>query len=200
MQKPGLQSARRGSLILASASPRRAELLRQLGLDFRVHSADIDETPLTNELPADYVKRLAVAKGREVSRVIGNGIVLSADTTVSFEKSIFGKPETLDEAMAVWQLLSDRWHEVFTGVAIQNGDMIDAFVVCSRVRFKPLVLSQMKAYWETGEPLGKAGGYAIQGIGAAWITAIEGSYSNIVGLPLYETFERLKILIKSPDV
>lgn len=174
-------------LYLASTSPRRRELLAQLGLDFQVLKVDIDETPRPGEGPADYVLRLAREKATAGLAQAGEGVVIAADTSVVQGGAILGKPASLDEAIAMWSRLSGGEHEVLTGVAVGSRERMGAQVVATRVRFRPLTLAEMQAYWASGEPGDKAGGYAIQGKGAIFVTGIAGSYSNVVGLPLAET-------------
>lgn len=177
------------NLILASSSPRRIELLQQLGLVFDIHSPDIDESVLPNEPADQYVQRLAQAKASTVLSQYTDACVIAADTTLSIDGMIIGKPESKQHAFEVWSLLSGRKHNVLTGVCVANTHQQHQIVVCTSVEFQKLSLSDMEDYWATGEPLGKAGGYAIQGIAARYIPRIEGSYSNVVGLPLYETMQ-----------
>lgn len=174
-------------LYLASTSPRRRELLAQLGLDFHVLKADIDETPRPGEAPADYVLRLAREKAAAGLAQAGEGVVIAADTSVVQGGAILGKPASLDEAIAMWSRLSGGEHQVLTGVAVGSGERMSAQVVATRVRFRSISLAEMRAYWASGEAGDKAGGYAIQGKGAIFVTGIDGSYSNVVGLPLEET-------------
>ncbi len=179
-------------LILASASPRRAELLAQVGLDFAVRVREIDETPQVNEAPGDYVARLALQKSAAVAWDHPGDWVLAADTCVTCAGQIFGKPVDEADAMAMWARLSGRWHTVYTGVAVRHGHRHWHTVVGTEVEFLPLNLAQMRAYWQSGEPQGKAGGYAIQGRAAGFIPQIRGSYSNVVGLPLAQTVQLLQ--------
>ena len=180
-------------LILASGSPRRAELLHQIGLAFEVQVADIDETPLSNEIPTAYVQRLASGKAAQVmsQNKVKNSLVLAADTTVVVDGTIFGKPESHAQGLAMLARLSNRAHSVYTGIAVTDGDRLVVQAVATEVTFRTISASQAERYWRTREPLGKAGGYAIQGIGAVFIEAIVGSYSNVVGLPLAETEQLL---------
>jgi septum formation protein len=202
------------SLYLASASPRRRELLSQLGLTFELVIPEVDETPLAGEMPADYVKRLAVAKalrGWEMTPR-DNRLVLGADTCIAIDDHILGKPADEPEAMAMLARLSGRTHEVYSavaligtieynrlskhtpGLAVLEAEALDAVVrvSASHVTFRCLTLQQCQAYWATGEPHDKAGAYAIQGRGAAFVQNLEGSYSGVVGLPLFETAELLQ--------
>lgn len=175
-------------IVLASASPRRAELLQQIGIPFEVSAADIDETVHAGELPAAYVRRMALEKSAAVA--LPGCITLSADTVVVKDTQILGKPEDEAQAVAMLLLLADGWHEVLTAVAVADGSTTAAEVVSTRVCFREVSASEAHAYWRTGEPRDKAGGYGIQGIGSIFASKIEGSYSAVVGLPLAET-ERL---------
>jgi len=192
-------------IILASASPRRKELLEQIGVSFDIYSADIDETPYKAEPPADYVQRMAKSKAYETCAqlqllkgtcVETKVIVLASDTCAVLDNCIFGKPETKSEFIGMMEQLSDRQHEVMTSVHTLeltssgiNSEL--AFTVITKVKFKPLSLQEINEYWLTGEPKDKAGGYGIQGKGAVFIESIEGSYSSVVGLPIKETAEVL---------
>lgn len=174
--------------VLASASPRRRQLLEQLGLTFSVHPADIDESVRPGEAPAAYVARLAAEKAAAVAGAGPGLVVLAADTTVDLEGEIFGKPGDGLEAAAMLRRLSGRTHLVHTGVAVNA----EVFVVCSEVRLIELTESAIEWYVSTGEPLDKAGAYAIQGAGGAFVAAINGSFSGVVGLPLVETLAALR--------
>jgi septum formation protein len=181
------------TLVLASASPRRLELLRQIGIvPDRVDPADIDETPARSELPADHVVRLAQAKARTVEPRHPGAFILAADTIVACGRRILPKTEDEASARACLTLLSGRRHRVYGGVALitPSGDMAIRRVI-SRVAFKRLSEAELDAYLTTHEWHGKAGGYAIQGCAAAFIPWVEGSYSNVVGLALYETAQLL---------
>ncbi len=172
-----------GPLILASASPRRRELLASLDLDFTVRPASVDETPNPGERPRDLVRRLAREKAEAGAR---NGEwVLAADTIVVTEGEVLGKPADRTEARAMLKRLQGRWHLVLTGVALRppNGDTLHA-VESTRVLFAELTPEQIDWYAETGEPDDKAGAYAVQGLGALFVSEIDGNYSNVVGLPL----------------
>lgn len=175
------------SLYLASASPRRRELLQQLGLEFSILRVDVDESRLSGEAPEAYVARLAEAKAGAGLLAITEGTVIAADTTVVIDDTVLGKPASCAEAIAMWTRLSGRVHRVLTGVAIARQQEICAEVVATTVHFRDISLAEMQAYWASGEPADKAGGYAIQGRGAVFVRAIHGSYSNVVGLPLTET-------------
>jgi septum formation protein len=174
-------------LYLASTSPRRRELLAQLGLDFHVLGVDIDESVRAGEEAAAYVLRLAREKAAAGLAQAGEGVVIAADTSVVLDGEVLGKPASEQEAIAMWSRLSGREHEVLTGLAVGNRARLAARVVSTRVRFRAIRDAEMRAYWASGEPRDKAGGYAIQGRGAIFVTGIEGSYSNVVGLPLAET-------------
>lgn len=178
-------------LILASSSPRRRELLSQLGLTFDVYSPDIDESVLAGENVAQYVERLACAKAEAVLARFPDALVIAADTSLGVDGQILGKPESKAHAFAMWQMISGRKHDVFSGVCVRTKQQISSIVVCSQVEFQQLSSKDMEEYWATGEPLGKAGGYAIQGIAARYIPSLHGSYSNVVGLPLHETAQLL---------
>jgi len=176
------------SFILASASPRRLALLADIGLvPSQVLPADLDETPLPCERPSTLALRLALAKGKAIACTEPEALVLSADTVVGVGRRILPKAETPEEVAACLKLMSGRRHRVYTGVALYGPGGFVAHKLCeSTVTFKRLTPEEIAAYVLSGEGLGKAGGYAIQGRAATAIRAISGSYSNIVGLPLYE--------------
>jgi len=213
-------------LYLASGSPRRRELLAQIGVPFSVVSAPIDETPLPDESAPAYVERLARAKAaaglaslehpvqairgharsHEGSAVlVGAGVpanshtaalenravVLGADTAVVLDGRILGKPENREDALAMLADLSGREHQVLTAVALSDGQRVHSLCVTSKVRFRAISAEEAQRYWASGEPADKAGGYAIQGLGAVFVTGLSGSYSAVVGLPLSETAELL---------
>ena len=178
-------------LILASASPRRLELLRLAGLEPVVSPADIDEALRAGEEPAAYVERLAREKARAISADTG-AVVLGADTAVVIDGEILGKPRDAQEAVAMLRRLRGRDHIVSTGVGVVNAaGSAAATVVTTAVVMAPISDAAIDAYVATGEPLDKAGGYGIQGRAAAFVTRIEGSWTNVVGLPLVETLELL---------
>lgn len=180
-------------IVLASASPRRRELLQQVGVPFEVQVFEIDETPKLHESASDYVVRLALEKARvAVAQLPPDTVVIAADTTVTIDGRILGKPVDKTDAFNMWQRLSGRDHFVMTGVAVACNDQFLHRRVTTEVHFKRLTQTDMQQYWDSGEPIGKAGGYAIQGLGAAFIPKIHGSYSNVVGLPLFETLDLLK--------
>lgn len=178
-------------LILASASPRRRDLLSQLGLTFTVSAADIDETPHPGE-PADaYVLRLAREKARVVAARHPGAWALAADTTVALGPELLGKPQDAAEARAMLSRLSGRTHEVYTGVALA-GRHDEALVVRTQVTFRALSPGEIAWYAGTGEPLDKAGAYGLQGKGGFLVATVAGSHSNIIGLPLGETLALLE--------
>ena len=181
-------------ILLASASPRRSELLRQIGIAHAVQPVDIDESVRDGEAPSAYVLRLAEAKAAALWHRLGPAErrpVLAADTTVALEGEIFGKPASLAEARTMLGRLSGRTHEVHTAIAVLHTAGAAARVNSSSVTFRELTRAEIDWYWHTGEPADKAGGYAVQGLAAAFISHIAGSYSGIMGLPLYETWELL---------
>jgi septum formation protein len=180
---------------LASGSPRRRELLQQIGVAFRVIEAAVDETAFKDEAPSDYVSRLAAAKansGWQRSRASAGAPVLAADTAVVLDGSILGKPRDRDDALSMLQRLSGRSHEVFTAVALRVDTGLNTMVSRSVVTFRPIDAAEARAYWESGEPQDKAGAYAIQGRAAIFISELRGSYSGVMGLPLFETAELLR--------
>lgn len=173
---------------LASASPRRSELLRQIGVRFTVRAAAIPEEPLAGEAPEKYVVRLAAAKAEGVWAVVpGSEAVLGADTAVVLDGEILGKPETGAAAAAMLERLSGRSHRVLTAVAVRHGGGLETRLSESEVRFRATTAAERLAYCATGEPFDKAGGYGIQGYAAVFVEELKGSYSGVMGLPLYET-------------
>ncbi|MGB1197555.1 MAG: Maf family protein [Thalassotalea sp.] len=179
-------------LILASQSPRRKELLTQLGYQFHSISADIDETVMGNETPHDYVTRLALEKAKYVAQDQPNNVaVLGSDTSVVYQNTILGKPENLTESLKMLTMLSNNTHQVLTAVAVAQGQKTQTIVVTTDVTFKALSVSEIENYWHTNEPQDKAGSYGIQGVGGQFVTHINGSYSAVVGLPLFETAQLL---------
>lgn len=180
-------------LVLASGSPRRAELLRAAGIDFTVEVADVDETPHEGEAPAAYVARLALAKATVVAQRRGPGHrVLGADTTVVIQNQIIAKPIDAEDARRMLQQLSGQWHEVLTGIALVNGDEERTEVETTRVKFATLTPAEIDWYVATGEPMDKAGAYGIQGYASRFIERIEGSYANVVGLPVHRVYRLLR--------
>ncbi len=185
------------NIILASTSPRRKELLEQVGLQFTTASIDINESNVEDEIPSDYVVRLAREKAlAAMPDFPQDTVIIAADTTVTIDGRILGKPLSKDDAFSMWQLLSGRTHQVMTGVAVAYAGEIKSHLVTTDVEFLPLTQAQMQRYWDSGEPIGKAGGYAIQGLGAAFIPRIQGGYSNVVGLPLVETLALITAVVE----
>ena len=193
------------NIYLASRSPRRRELLKQVAVTFEIvllredlkRGADVDESPLANEQPDVYALRVACAKAELAARYMGRRSlpgrpVLAADTTVVCERRIIGKPADREDAVRILTSLAGRQHEVITAVALATPDRLEKAVSVSRVWFRPLGEDEIRRYVATGEPLDKAGAYAVQGRAAAFITRIEGSFSGIMGLPLAETAELLR--------
>ncbi len=184
------------SLVLASSSPRRADLLRQLGLSFVIVEPRVDEERLSGEAPERMVQRLAEAKSQCVQKALATGtggtpigpaVVIAADTIVVTNGVILGKPVDQEAATRMLQLLSARTHSVLTGVTVADDTRSIGYVVETKVTFRKLSNGDIQKYWQSGEPMGKAGAYAIQGRGAIFVVGIHGSYSNVVGLPLSET-------------
>ena len=193
-------------IILASQSPRRAEILNWLGVDFLQYPADIDETRLNHESGQDYVIRLAVEKAQACAQLhpeLSQGrLVLGSDTTVVVDEHVLEKPADQADLSRMLGLLSGRTHWVYTGVALYCDGTVHSQCVATQVRFRPISPAEMHFYWQSGEPRGKAGGYAIQGLGGQFVSHISGSYSAVMGLPLYETADMLRsagILLKGVD-
>ena len=189
-------------IVLASASPRRQEILRNAGIPFSVQAADIDETPLKDELPRDCAERLAREKALTVWRMRPGDMVLGADTIVVADGAILGKPVDGDDAVRMLRLLSGRVHQVITGVCVVGGRG-DSQLTSSEpetrtasettsVTMNELSDAEIREYVATGEPMDKAGAYAIQGMAARWIPRIEGDYSNVVGLPMALVYSMLR--------
>jgi septum formation protein len=179
-------------LILASASPRRRDLLAACGVSFQVIPAAIDESPYPEEPAAVYVRRLALAKAAAVAEAHPGAVVLGADTTVTIDRALLGKPRDLDEARQMLGRLSGNVHEIVTGVAVLTADRAASEVVTSRVLMRRITEATTAWYLATGEPFDKAGAYAVQGLGGALVEWVEGSYTNVVGLPLTETLALLR--------
>lgn len=181
-------------IALASASPRRRELLQQLGVAFEVVPADVDESLRPGETPQSLVQRLARDKALAgLRREGGARPVLGADTIVVADGEVFNKPADRADAMRMLMALGGREHQVMTAVAIATtGDEVEEALSVTRVRMRPITMAEAGEYWDSGEPAGKAGGYAIQGRGAMFIEHIAGSYSGVMGLPLYETARLLQ--------
>jgi septum formation protein len=209
-------AAENNRLYLASQSPRRAELLQQISVEFSCISCSVDETPSINEVPENYVSRLAVAKARAGWQQMKRDRlprlpVLGADTTVVLNGQILGKPVDRDDGLSILQALSGTTHKVMTGVclyygsdevalidesSVQPGEIVLSKVNVTKVTFHSMTDSEIESYWDTGEPLGKAGAYAIQGLAAIFIDRIEGSYSSVVGLPLSTSYRLLELIEK----
>lgn len=184
----------RPQIVLASASPRRRALLDQIGVDYRVVVADIDESTRDGESPGRYVERMARQKALEImSRERSPIPVLGADTAVIIDDHILGKPVDRRNAIELLSLLSDRTHEVWSAVALvlPGGRVLDALSI-TRVTFSRMSLSWIETYCDSGDPMDKAGAYGVQGLAAQKISHIDGSYSGVMGLPLYETAEILR--------
>jgi septum formation protein len=188
-------------IYLASQSPRRRELLKQIDVPYALFSDDanlyLDETPVPDELPDVYVRRLCIEKaqaGIEImkSRQLSTLPVLAADTTVTLDGKIFGKPQNAEQAVTMLNALSGRTHQVITGVAVILANQIEVMLSTTTVRFSPLCADSIQSYVSSHEYADKAGGYAIQGRAAAFIEHISGSYSGVMGLPLYETAQLLR--------
>jgi len=187
------QMDREQKLLLASHSPRRRELLEQIGVDYQVVAVDIDEQQQAGELPAAYVARLASEKawaGWHAQTAEIKHPVLAADTAVVIGSHIMGKPVDETDAFEMLQRLSGRTHEVYSGVALVDGEA-NVRISRSEVTFRTLSDGEIRNYWQSGEPLDKAGGYAVQGLAALFISNLNGSYSGVMGLPLFETAELL---------
>ncbi|MDA1299135.1 MAG: Maf family protein [Proteobacteria bacterium] len=179
-------------LVLASTSPRRAALLRQLGLHFAVRAPAVNEAHLAGESPVTFVRRLSLAKANSDRLAdLRDRIVLAADTVVLLDEKILGKPGDPAAAMEMLAALSGRVHRVMTGVALVRGNEQTNFAVETKVEFRTLSKEEIRKYCVSGEPFDKAGGYGIQGRGAVFVSRIDGSYSNVVGLPLMETAQAL---------
>jgi septum formation protein len=183
---------------LASGSPRRRELLAQIGVRFDVIAAAVDETRLAEESPESYVRRLAIAKARAGDAAVqASGErrlpVIGADTSVVLGDTVLGKPADARHAEDMLLSLAGREHRVLTAVAVFSDGGSQVRVSDTRVRFRPITAGEAQAYWRTGEPADKAGGYGIQGFGGVFVESLTGSYSGVVGLPIFETTELLKL-------
>lgn len=181
------------SILLASSSPRRREILTQIGVQFSVYEHAIDEAHLPDETPEAYVQRLALEKALSVHAQQTAELIptLGSDTIVVCAGQILGKPTDEEDARRMLSLLSGQQHQVYSAVAVCCGDQHETVLVRTDVTFKVLTEQEIAAYWQSEEPLGKAGAYAIQGLGGMFVTAIAGSYSGVVGLPVYETSQML---------
>lgn len=184
-------------IILASRSPRRIELLKQINVSCTVMPADIDESVRVGELAADYVLRLAVEKAEAIRTSVGQSgdqLILAADTTVALDKHILGKPEDDADAICMLKKLSGTTHQVHTAVAISRYNRTQVLLNTTHVTMMPLTDVMIETYIQAGEHRDKAGSYGIQGLAGAWIERIDGSYSGVMGLPLYETAQLLREL------
>jgi len=188
----GVQQEQRPVLRLASASPRRRQLLELIGVPHLVTPADIDETPRADEGGSNYVLRLAREKAVAVRAIHADLPVLAADTTVHVDGHILEKPVDAADCIRMLTLLSGRTHQVFTGVCVAGTAPPALLVATSEVTFRKISPDEMRTYWATGEPRGKAGAYAIQGFGAVFVSNIAGSYTGVMGLPLFETAAALR--------
>lgn len=180
------------TLQLASQSPRRREILDQIGVEYELVSAPIDETALVHESAEAYVTRLAEEKAHSGFRMSPNGPTLGSDTIVELDGEIFGKPKAESDAHQMLARLSSRTHNVLTAVAIYDGQKTMSLVSLSSVRFRAISREEISRYWATKEPLDKAGSYAIQGKGAVFVECLQGSYSGVMGLPVLETSQLLE--------
>lgn len=179
-------------ILLASQSPRRRDLLTQIGVPFTVCPVEVDEGARPGEAPRDYVLRVAGAKALAARQVHPEAVVIGADTAVVIEGQILGKPTDAADAARMLRLLSDREHQVMSAVALAGPQGLATRLSVSAVRFRAISAAEAAAYWRTGEPHDKAGGYAIQGLGALFVSHLAGSYSGVMGLPLYETADLLR--------
>ena len=186
------------SVVLASASPRRTALLKQMNIAHTIQPADIDESPRLNETPLSLVSRLAAEKGLAVKAKLASKqtltddtVILASDTLIAFNGQSVGKPENKADAKRILTMLSGNTHEVLTAISVLNHTRQQTQVITTSVTFAALTNEQITAYWETGEPADKAGSYAIQGIGGEFVVSINGSASAVIGLPLYETRQLL---------
>lgn len=182
-------------LILASQSPRRSQLLQQLGFHFDIHAADIDEARFESELPEAYVERMCRQKAQTIyerSVCSGEHAILSADTTVVFADECLGKPVDQAQAMSMLRTLSGRQHRVITGICLYYKNNFNFVLNCSEVSFREISDQEISTYWRSGEPADKAGSYAIQGYGGSFVERLEGDYSAVVGLPLWDTLSLLR--------
>ena len=178
-------------LHLASSSPRRSQILERMGLDFTAAGVDIDERQHPGETADIMVVRLAVEKACAVTPE-PDKVVLGADTAVVLDGEVFGKPADQADALRMLAMLSGRRHQVMTGVAVRSGSVAESVLSVTEVRFREIGPDEALDYWQSGEPLGKAGAYAIQGLGGAFVESIAGSYTGVVGLPIRETAELLR--------
>lgn len=183
----------RHPIVLASASPRRQEFLDQLGLNFKVRPADIDETPWPDEIPEDFARRMARTKAEQVALPSPEACVIAADTVVALDRTIFGKPRDRNDALAILKTLQGRTHRVITGFAVlcPSLHLVEVQAVTTQVTFAAHADRILQAYVDSGEPMDKAGAYGIQGKGAFLVQNIHGSHSNVIGLPVSELMQIL---------
>jgi septum formation protein len=182
------------TLVLASASPRRSELLRNAGISFVVEPAHVPEQPLPNERPLVYAQRLACDKARAVFARHPDAVVLGADTIVVADEHLLEKPRDAEDAARMLRLLSGRAHQVVTGVCLMSAGFVQTEAEITEVRFSSLSESEIANYVATGEPMDKAGAYAIQGVASRWVERIDGCYFNVVGLPVPHVYRMLRRL------
>ena len=184
----------RAAIVLASASPRRQELLQQIGVPFQVVGHQVEEELLAGELPQDFVTRLALEKAQSALDHLPadqDKVVLGADTAVVCEQTILGKPADQADALRMLKLLSGRRHLVYSSVALVSRQQREVALSATEVEFRSLASAELEAYWHSGEPRDKAGAYAIQGLAAVFVSGLKGSYSGVMGLPLFETAQLL---------
>ncbi len=189
-----MQSMTISQIILASASPRRRDLLSQLGLNFTVAGQDLDETQIPDEEPLDYVRRMALRKAQAVKDEVPlkvSSLVIGSDTIVVCEGAVLGKPVNKKDGLRMLRLLSGKAHSVLTAVSIVTLNRECVSVSKNKVEFRPITKQEAEAYWQSQEPADKAGSYGIQGLGAVFVKTLHGSYSGVMGLPLYETAKLL---------
>ncbi len=183
-------------LILASQSPRRAEILQRLGYTLHTHAVDIDETPHPKEKPQDYVQRLAITKNHTAHAQLSHDKIhipiISADTCVALNTQILGKPSHQEHAATMLRLLSGKTHQVYTSVAVQYQGILRYVVQTNHVTFKTLSEQEITAYIATGEPMDKAGSYGIQGLGGLFVSHLAGSFTGVMGLPIFDTVQLLQ--------
>lgn len=181
-------------IILASASPRRRELMENLGLSFQVHSADVDESILEGSVPEEVVRSLALKKANEVAHQYTEGLIIGSDTIVVLDDVILGKPVDDEDALRMLMALQGKTHAVYSGIAVIDAATGKNISGCEKtlVSFRTIDETEARRYIATGEPEGKAGAYAIQGLGAVFVREIQGDYFNVVGLPLFQLSSMLK--------
>lgn len=187
MVQSAMQSGTQPKILLASGSPRRKELLEQLGYQFSIIRTDVEEQRQRDESPLEYVTRLSQDKALAGLHIENDAIVIGSDTIVVCDQTVLEKPQDYEHSKQMLMQLSGRSHQVMTAVTVVSKEQQETVVVTTDVWFKPLSEQEIKLYWQSGEPCDKAGSYAIQGIGGRFVTRIEGSYHAVVGLPLFET-------------